>query len=52
MGHQMLVYANGINVLGDNINTQALIDASKEDSLSVEAEKSKYMLRVLLQNTG
>jgi hypothetical protein len=41
--HQMLVYADGENLLGDNIdtikkNTQTLIDASKEVGLAVNTE--------------
>jgi hypothetical protein len=44
-----LVYADDVNLLGDNIdtikkNTQTLIDAGKEIGLKVNAEKSKYML--------
>jgi hypothetical protein len=45
---QLLVYADDVNVLGDNIdivtkNTQTLIDASKEIGLEVNTEKTKYM---------
>jgi hypothetical protein len=47
--HQLLAYADGVNLLGDNIdtknkNTETLIDASKEVGLEVNVEKSKYML--------
>jgi hypothetical protein len=46
--HQLLVYADDVNLLGDNIDTtkkniQTLIDASKEVVLEVNAEKTKYM---------
>jgi hypothetical protein len=47
--HQLLVYADDVNLLGDNIdtikrNTQTLIDASKKIGLEVNTEKTKYML--------
>jgi hypothetical protein len=47
--HQLLVYADDANLLGDNIDTvkkstQTLIDASKEVGLEVNAEKIKYLL--------
>jgi hypothetical protein len=50
-----LVYTDDVNLLGDNIhttkkNTENLIDASKEVSLNVNAEKSKYMLLSHHQN--
>jgi hypothetical protein len=55
--HQLLVYANDVNLLGDNTNsikknTQTLIDASKEVDLKVIAEKTMYMLLPLHQNAG
>jgi hypothetical protein len=42
--HQLLAYADDVNLLGDNIdtinkNTQILIDASKEVGLEVNVEK-------------
>jgi hypothetical protein len=42
---ELLVYANDIDLLGDNIdtikkNTETLIDSSKEVGLKVNAEKS------------
>jgi hypothetical protein len=47
--HQLLVYADDLNLLGDNIdaikkNTQTLFDVSMEVGLEVNIEKIKYML--------
>jgi hypothetical protein len=47
--HQILAYADDVNILGENIdtvqkNTQALLDAGKEVGLEVNSEKTKYML--------
>jgi hypothetical protein len=46
--HQLLAYADDVNLLGDNIDTikkdtETLIDASKEVGLEINAEKTKYM---------
>jgi hypothetical protein len=46
--HQLLAYADDVNLLGDNIdtiekNTETLIDASKEVGLEINVEKTKYM---------
>jgi hypothetical protein len=53
--HQLLVYADNINLLGDDIgttkkNTETLTDAIKEVDLEVNTEKAKYMLMCRLQN--
>jgi hypothetical protein len=50
--HQLLAYADDVNLLGNNIdtikkNTETLIDASKEI-----VEKTKYMLLSCHQNVG
>jgi hypothetical protein len=47
--HQLLVYADDVNLLGDNTDTikeniQTLIETSKEVDLKVNTEKSMYML--------
>jgi hypothetical protein len=55
--HQLLAYADDVNLLGDNIgtikkNTEILIDASKDVGLEVSVEKTKYMLLSRQQNVG
>jgi hypothetical protein len=45
----VLVYANDVNLLGDNIDTtkkiiETLIDATKEVALEENTEKAKHML--------
>jgi hypothetical protein len=54
--HQLLAYADDVNLLGDNIdtikkNTEPLIDAtSKEFGLEINIEKTKYILLSRHQN--
>jgi sorting nexin-29 len=55
--HQLLTYADDVNLLGDNIdtineNTGTLIEASKEIGLEMNVEKTKYMLVSQDQTTG
>jgi hypothetical protein len=55
--HQLLAYADNVNLLGDNIytikkNTETLTDASKEVGLEINVEKTKYMLLSRHQNVG
>jgi hypothetical protein len=54
---QLLVYADHVNILGERIhntrkNTEALLLASKEIGLEVNAEKTKYMVMSRDQNAG
>jgi len=55
--HQLLIYADDINILGGSVhtvkeNTEALIVASKEIGLEVNADKTKYMIMSQDQNAG
>jgi hypothetical protein len=55
--HQLLVYVDDVNILGGSIhtirkNTEALVIASKEIGLEVNAEKTKYMVMSRDQNAG
>jgi hypothetical protein len=55
--HQLLAYADDVNLLGDNIdaikkNTETLIDASKEVGLEINVYKTKYILLSRHQNVG
>jgi hypothetical protein len=56
--HQILVYADDVNLLRDNTNaikknTEALNDACKEGGLEVNSEKCKYIILMSRhQNAG
>jgi hypothetical protein len=55
--HHLLVYADDVNLLEDNIDTikkniHNVIDASKEIDLEVYIVKIKYMLLSCHQNAG
>jgi hypothetical protein len=55
--HQLLAYAEVVNLLGDNVgtitkNTETFIDAAKGDGLNMNVEKTKYIFLSHLQNTG
>ena len=55
--HQLLVYAEGVNVLGSCIHTikknaEALLITIKEISVEVNTEKNKYMVMSQDQHAG
>jgi hypothetical protein len=54
---QVLIYAVDVNILGGSVhtiekNTEALVVASKEIGLEVNADKIKYMVMSRDQNAG
>jgi hypothetical protein len=55
--HQLLPYADDVNLLEDNTetikkNTEPLIDAHKEVGLETNVVKTKYMVLSCYQNTA
>jgi len=55
--HQLLVYDDDVNILGGSVHTikenaEALVVASKEIGLEVNADKTKYIIKSRDQNAG
>jgi hypothetical protein len=55
--HQLVVYADDVNILGGSVhtvkkNTKALVVASKEIGLEVNAEKTKHVVMSCERNAG
>jgi hypothetical protein len=55
--HQLLVYADDENLLGDSLNTvrensDTLLEASRDIGLEINAEKTKYMIMSRYPNSG
>jgi len=55
--HHLLVYADDVNIPGGSVhtikeNTEAVVVASKEIGLEVNADKTKYMVTSRDQNAG
>ena len=55
--HQLLAYADDVNILGGSIHTvkenaESLVFATKEIGVEVNADKTKYMIMSRDQNAG
>ena len=55
--HQLLVYADDVNILGERIHTkkeniETFVVANKENGIEVNADKTKYTIIYRDQNAG
>ena len=55
--HQLVAYADDVNILGGSVhnvkeNAEALVVATKENGLEVNADKTKYMVMSRDRNAG
>jgi hypothetical protein len=55
--HQLLIYADDINLLDDSINIikvnkETLLETSRDVGLEINAEKTKYMIMSRHPNSG